>query len=78
MLIRDSGAVLPAADIENLLKQLRPNQGEKPVSVIDPGILPSLLIVNKYQAKVNIGLMPKYYFGRKLQHNISQISLSEC
>lgn len=54
VLIRDSGAVLPAADIENLLKQLRPNQGEKPGSVIDPGILPSLIIINKYEAKINI------------------------
>jgi len=54
VLIRDAGTVLPAADIENLLKQLRTTQGEKPVSVIDPGILPSLLIINKYQAKINI------------------------
>ena len=54
VLIRDSGAVLPAADIENLLKQLRTNQGQKPVSIIDPEILPWLLIVNKYHAKINI------------------------
>jgi len=54
VLIRDSGAVLPAADIENLLKQLHPNENGVPSSVIDPGILPSLLIMNKYQAKINI------------------------
>jgi signal transduction histidine kinase len=54
VLIRDSGAVLPAADIENLLKQLRPNPEGGQGSVIDPGILPSLLIMNKYQAKINI------------------------
>ncbi len=54
VIIRDSGAVLPAADIENLLKQLHPDQRVKTSSVIDPGILPSLLIMNKYQAKINI------------------------
>ena len=76
VLIRDSGAVLPVADIENLLKQLRTTQGEKKsVSVIDPGILPSLLIINKYQAKINI-LSEEYYSTISLKFPYQSVKVS--
>jgi len=54
VLIRDSGGVLPAADIETLLKQVHSGDREVSSLVIDPGVLLSFLIINKYQAKINI------------------------
>ena len=54
MFIRDSGGVLPAGDIENLLALVDSGKRESSSAVIDRGVLLALLIMNKYQAKVNI------------------------
>lgn len=54
VLIRDSGGVLPVKDIEGLLKQVHSGELEATGSVIDPGVLFSLSIINKYRAKIKI------------------------
>jgi len=52
--IRDSGGVIPVTDIERVLKQLNDGAREILTSVIDRGVIHALLILKKYQAKVNI------------------------
>ena len=52
--IRDSGGVLPATDIEGVIKQFNCGGREAAASVIDRGVLYALLILKKYQAKVSI------------------------
>ncbi len=52
--IKDSGGALPSSDIDALMQSVKSGSREMAAVVIDRGVLFSLLILNKYQARVNI------------------------
>ncbi len=52
--IKDSGGALPPADIEALMESVKSGSREIVATVIDRGVLFSLLVLNKYQARINI------------------------
>ena len=51
--IKSSGDAMPATDLEDLMEKLNSDSLNIPVAV-DQGVLLSLLLFNKYQAKVNV------------------------
>ncbi|OGP88289.1 MAG: hypothetical protein A2031_00500 [Deltaproteobacteria bacterium RBG_19FT_COMBO_43_11] len=52
--IRNSGGALPESDIEALMENVKSGSREIAATVIDRGVLFSLLILNKYKARINI------------------------
>jgi hypothetical protein len=51
--IKSSGEAMPAADLEILMESLKNDSPDIPVAV-DRGALMSLLLFNKYEAKINV------------------------
>jgi hypothetical protein len=51
--IKSSGEAMPTADLETLMESLKSDSLDMPVAV-DRGALLSLLLFNKYQAKINV------------------------
>lgn len=52
--IKSSGAALPAAAVDTLMERVNSGSREMPDSVIDEGVLDALLILNRYNARVNM------------------------
>ena len=51
--IKSSGEAMPAADLNSIMESLNSDSGNLPAGV-DQGVLLSLLLFNKYQARINV------------------------
>ena len=52
--IKNSGVALPAAAVDALMESVNSGSREMPDTVIDKGVLNAFLILNKYNARINM------------------------